>query len=96
MEKSYYVYLFTNKHNGTLYCGMTVDLARRIHEHQHNLIDGFTKRYGLKQLVYYEVYPSHDEAFHRERQLKNWTRDWKKQLIEKDNREWKDLSNTLQ
>ena len=96
MEKSYYVYLLTNKPYGALYCGMTVDLARRVYEHQQNLIDGFTKRYNIKQLVYYEVYPSHDEAFYRERQLKNWKRDWKKQLIEKDNRDWKDLSGALQ
>jgi putative endonuclease len=64
-------------------------------EHINGLIEGFSKRYGLKMLLYYEVYPTHDEAFIRERTIKRWKRDWKKQLIEKMNPTWKDLSDEL-
>jgi putative endonuclease len=92
MSKQFIVYMLTNKPFGTLYIGMTNDFARRIFEHQNGLVEGFTKRYGCKMLVYYEIYDNPTEAFHRERAMKKWNRDWKKQLIEKDNPAWQDLS----
>ncbi len=90
-----YVYILCNKPYGTLYIGQTNDLARRMFEHKNGLIDGFTKKYEIKQLVYYESYENPTEAFAREQTLKNWKRDWKKQLIESINLEWRDLSEDL-
>jgi putative endonuclease len=78
--------------NGTLYIGMTDDLARRVWEHQSGLIPGFTKRYGLKTLVWVEVHEARESAFLRERQIKKWKRKWKLQLIEETNPEWRDLA----
>jgi putative endonuclease len=90
-DKLYYVYILTNKRNGTLYIGVTSDLVRRVHEHKKGLIDGFTKRYGTKMLVYYEATESVTAAITREKQLKKWNRKWKLKLIEEFNPEWKDL-----
>jgi putative endonuclease len=90
--KNYYVYILASKRNGTLYIGMTNDLNRRIYEHKNNLIDGFTKKYSVKTLVYYESTESVESAITREKQLKKWNRKWKLNLIEKENPEWKDLS----
>jgi len=90
-----YVYILTNQPYGTLYIGQTNNLARRMLEHKNGLIDGFSKKYGLKTLVYYEAYENPTEAFTRERQLKEWKRDWKKEMIEKFNRDWRDLSEDL-
>ena len=76
----------------TLYIGVTNDLRRRIYEHKNKLIDGFTKKYDITKLVYYESCSSIDVAIRRERQLKNWHRQWKINLIESINQDWKDLS----
>ena len=95
MDKHFFVYILTNKRYGTLYIGMTGNIARRMFEHKNKLIDGFTKKYGLDKLVYYEIYENAQDASTRERQMKAWKRDWKKQLIEKDNRDWRDLTYQL-
>ncbi|WP_149277222.1 GIY-YIG nuclease family protein [Pareuzebyella sediminis] len=88
----YYVYILTNKKNGTLYIGMSNDLQRRVLEHKQKSIDGFTKKYGLDKLVYYEVFQFVEDAILREKRLKKWKRQWKIELIEKDNRQWHDLA----
>ena len=87
----YYVYILANKRNGTLYTGLTSDLVRRVHEHKNNLIEGFTKRYNIHHLVYYEACETHEAAFILERRIKGWKRRWKLELIEKMNPEWEDL-----
>ena len=84
-----------SKRNGTLYIGVTNDLLRRSYEHANGLAEGFTKKYGVKHLVYFEETNSVTEAIAREKQLKNWQRKWKMELIEKDNPEWKDLIKDL-
>ena len=90
--KSYYVYILANKRNGTLYIGVTNDLERRIYEHKNNIIEGFTQQYNIKKLVYFEETGSIKSALEREKQLKNWKREWKLDLIESSNPEWKDIS----
>lgn len=87
----YYVYILCSKKYGTLYIGVTNDLIRRISEHKSKLIGGFTKKYNVDKLVYYEYTDSIEGAIMREKQLKNWKRKWKIELIEKDNKEWNDL-----
>ena len=89
--KNYYVYILTNK-SKTLYIGVTNNLERRVHEHKNKLIEGFTKKYNLDKLVYYEVLNNIEDAIRREKQLKNWHREWKINLIESVNKDWKDLS----
>ena len=89
--KKYYVYILASKRNGTLYIGVTNDLIRRVYEHKNDLIDGFTKKYGVHRLVYYEQYDEIVNAIQREKRLKKWNRQWKIELIEKENPEWKDL-----
>ena len=81
--------------NGTLYIGVTSNLQDRVFKHKQGLFDGFTKKYNVKNLVYYEVFGDIQEAFTREKQLKKWKRDWKIKLIEKDNSGWNDLYNKL-
>jgi putative endonuclease len=93
---SFFVYMLASRKNGTLYVGMTDGLTRRLWEHQTGSIPGFTKRYGVKTLVWYEVHESRETAFQRERQLKKWNRAWKIQLIEKANPNWRDLTKELQ
>jgi len=88
---SYYVYILCNKRNGTLYVGSTSDLVRRIWEHKNNEIPGFTKKYHVHQLVYYEVHQEYTEAARREKRFKNWCRKWKLNMIEKFNPTWRDL-----
>ena len=83
----FYIYILSNKRNGTLYIGMTNDLERRMFEHKRKLVDGFTKRYGLDKLIYFEQFQDVDYAIKREKQLKNWNRQWKIDLIEKGNKE---------
>lgn len=95
MGKSFYVYMLSNKPFGTLYIGMTGDIHRRMFEHKNGLIEGFTKKYKCDQLVYYEVYENAAEASARERHMKTWKRDWKKQLIETNNLDWRDLTGEL-
>ena len=87
----YYVYILAGKRNGTLYVGVTSDLVRRVFEHRNNLVDGFTKKYGVHSLVYYEETDSIDSAIAREKQLKKWSRAWKIRLVEKVNPVWRDL-----
>ena len=93
--KSFYVYILCSKRNGTLYTGVTSDLIKRIHEHKNNLADGFTKKYTVHRLVWYELHETADSAFTREKQIKRWRRDWKIHLIEKDNPKWDDLYEGL-
>lgn len=88
---AFYVYILANKRNGTLYVGMTDNLVRRVWEHREGSIDGFTKQYGVKALVWFEEHSSRESAFTRERQIKKWRRHWKLQAIEGRNPEWKDL-----
>ena len=87
----YYVYILASKKNGTVYIGVTGDLIKRIYEHKQKSVDGFTKKYYVHNLVYYEVYRDIEEAILREKQMKKWNRQWKIKLIEKNNPEWNDL-----
>ncbi|MDX1949255.1 MAG: GIY-YIG nuclease family protein [Rickettsiales bacterium] len=87
----YFVYILSSKPNGTLYTGVTNNLSRRIWEHKEGLADSFTKKYGVKNLVYYEIYDNPLEAIVREKQIKNWKRIYKIKEIVKFNPEWKDL-----
>ncbi|MCB9211115.1 MAG: GIY-YIG nuclease family protein [Ignavibacteriales bacterium] len=89
--KDYYVYIITNNKK-TLYIGVTNNLQRRIYEHKNQLIEGFSKKYNLNKLVYYEIYSEINDAIKREKQLKNWHREWKINLIESLNPNWDDLS----
>ncbi|WP_299432580.1 GIY-YIG nuclease family protein [uncultured Aquimarina sp.] len=89
-EHQYSVYTLSNKKNGTLYIGMTNNLKRRIFEHKNKLIEGFSKKYNLNILVYFEVYQYVNDAILREKRLKNWNRQWKINLIEEDNLDWND------
>ena len=95
MMKSYYVYILASKQNGTLYIGLTNNLIKRVYEHKHNLIAGFTKKYRIHILLYYELFENIESAITREKQLKKWNRDWKLELIEKENPRWMDLYNKL-
>ncbi len=90
--KTYYVYILAAQRNGTLYVGVTSDLRRRIDEHHRAEVDSFTRKYHVHQLVYYEETESAMVAIAREKQLKNWQRDWKLALIEQNNINWRDLS----
>ncbi len=93
--KQYYVYILSSQKNGTLYIGVTDDLPRRIYEHKQNIIDGFTKKYSVHTLVYYELHYNIREAIIREKQIKRWNRKWKLRLIEEMNSEWRDLYSEL-
>lgn len=95
MERQFYIYIMANKRNGTIYIGVTNDLARRVYEHREGLVKGFTSRYGLKSIVYYEVFDSVSLAIQRETSLKRWPRRWKLALIEKSNPQWKDLVDEI-
>ena len=85
----------SNKRNGTLYLGVTSDSVKRVWQHKKGLVEGFTKKYGLKMLVYYEFHESAENAIQREKQIKKWRRAWKLELIEKENPEWRDLYEDL-
>ena len=87
----YYVYMLTNWNNKVLYIGMTNNLLRRVYQHKHKLCDGFTKKYNVNKLVYYELYENVDDAIRREKQLKGWKRMRKNALVETFNPEWKEL-----
>lgn len=91
----FFVYIMTNRIHGTLYIGVTNDLGRRVWEHREGLLEGFTKKYGLKTLVHYEIFDRIVDAIHREKRLKHWKRAWKIALIEKENSNWDDLSATI-
>jgi putative endonuclease len=95
MEGAYFVYILASKKNGTLYAGVTNNLARRLTEHKAKLVPGFTRKYNVEQLVYFEACSSILEARAREHSLKRWRRAWKIALIEKNNPDWQDLSDRL-
>jgi putative endonuclease len=90
-----YVYILANKKNGTIYIGVTTNIARRVFEHKTDFKKGFTQKYNLHLLVHYEVFETITEAIEREKQLKHWKREWKIELIEKENPEWEDLSENV-
>ena len=89
--KQYYVYILANKRNGTLYTGVTNDLRKRVFEHKNEVIEGFTKKYHVDRLVYFETHNDINRAIRREKTIKRWRRKWKSALIEKDNPQWDDL-----
>ena len=95
MEKTYYVYILASARNGTLYIGATSDLSRRVWEHREGAIPGFTKKYGVKRLVYYEMFGDVRDALDREKRLKKYKREWKINLIQQHNVEWDDLYDLL-
>jgi putative endonuclease len=90
-----WVYVMTNKPNGTLYVGVTADIARRAFEHRNGMVEGFTQQYGLKRLVYAERHDDIRDAIQREKRIKHWPRQWKINLIAAENPEWKDLYDSL-
>ncbi len=92
---NYCVYILASNHTGTLYIGVTNDLKRRVSEHKLGLVEGFTKKYDVKMLVYYEQTSNIEAAIEREKCLKRWKRDWKIKLIESMNPKWEDLSYKL-
>ena len=92
---NYCVYILASKRNGTLYIGVTSNLQRRIHEHKTDAVEGFTKKYYVHLLVWYECTEDIEAALTREKQLKHWNRKWKLRLIEEKNPEWEDLHDTL-
>jgi len=92
---TYYVYILTSKRNGTLYIGVTNNLIKRVYEHKNDIINGFTKKYHVHKLVYYEQTNDINSAIQREKQLKKWRRQWKIDLIEKNNPNWNDLYKVL-
>jgi putative endonuclease len=88
---SFYVYILASRRNGTLYIGMTDDLVRRVWEHRTGAVPGFTRKYSVKMLVWFEQHETREAALVRERQLKKWNRAWKLDLIERENASWRDL-----
>jgi putative endonuclease len=92
---TYYVYLLASRKHGTLYIGVTNDLIRRVYEHRSKVVDGFTRRYDVDKLVWFEVYDDVLSAIAREKELKKWRRDWKIRLIEEQNPNWMDLYPVL-
>ena len=95
MQNQYYVYILASKKNGTLYIGVTNALKRRVGEHKANLFEGFTKKYSVHDLVYFESYNDIKDALIREKRLKKWNREWKIKLIKELNPEWRDLYDDL-
>ena len=95
MTRTYYVYILTNKSNKVLYIGVTNDIIRRMYEHKQKLVKGFTKKYNLNKLLYYETTNSIETAIKREKQLKNWHREWKISLIKSKNPDYKDISKNF-
>jgi putative endonuclease len=93
--KNFYVYILCSERNGTLYIGVTSDLVKRVYEHKNHLVDGFTKKYGVHHLVWYETHDSAEAAIIREKQIKKWKRTWKLKLIEQYNPEWNDLYENI-
>ncbi|MDP1027377.1 GIY-YIG nuclease family protein [Sphingomonas sp. KR1UV-12] len=95
MERSGFVYIMASRVNGTIYIGVTSDLAARAYQHRNGMVEGFTRKHGCTLLVWYEVHDALDNARLRERQLKKWNRDWKLRLIEQKNPDWLDLYQSL-
>jgi putative endonuclease len=85
------IYIITNKKYGTLYIGVTSNLVKRVYEHKNKLVDGFSKKYNLSKLVYYELFENMESAIIREKRLKKWNREWKLELIDNFNPNWEDL-----
>jgi len=92
---SYWVYILASKPGGTLYVGVTNDLVRRVYEHREGLAEGFTKRYGVKTLVYFEPHETIEAALQREKNIKHWSREWKIDLIVAGNPDWRDLYDEI-
>lgn len=93
--KEYYVYILAHEPHGAIYVGVTDNLVRRVWEHHEGVVEGFTKKYNIKTLVYFEMTPNIEAAIAREKLLKRWKRQWKEELIEKSNPEWKDLFSEI-
>ena len=93
--KQYYVYFTTNKNNNVIYVAVTGNLLQRIYQHKNKIFAGFTKKYNVDKLVYYEIYNNIEDAIRREKQLKNWHREWKMRLIEEHNPEFNDLYDNI-
>ncbi len=91
MEKQPALYILASRRNGTLYIGVTSNLVKRVWEHKNDVVAGFTKKYGVHLLVYYEIHATMAEAIQREKRLKKWNRAWKIELIERENPDWRDL-----
>ncbi len=91
MSKQPAVYILASKRNGTLYIGVTSDLPKRAWEHKNDVVEGFTKRYSVHRLVYYELHEDMESAIRREKHMKEWNRAWKLELIEKQNPDWSDV-----
>jgi len=89
--RQYYVYILASRPGGAIYVGVTNDLVRRVYEHRNRLVPGHTKRYGIDQLVYFEVYDTAYNAIQREKNIKHWPRVWKTRLITRENPTWRDL-----
>ena len=95
MHRQPAVYMLTNRRNGTLYVGVTSDLVKRVWQHKNKVVEGFTSRYGLSMLVWYELHATMESAILREKAIKEWQRSWKLRLIEASNPEWRDLYTDL-
>ncbi|HKA80379.1 MAG TPA: GIY-YIG nuclease family protein [Xanthobacteraceae bacterium] len=95
MNEQFYVYILASRKHGTLYIGVTNDIVRRVHEHKLKFVKGFSAKYGVDKLVYFEIFDDPTSAISREKQLKKWHRGWKLDLIESRNPGWVDLSHTL-
>ena len=89
------VYILASRKNGTLYVGVTSDLVKRVWKHKNDIIEGFTKRHGIHQLVWYEIHETMESAIQRKKRVKGWKRAWKLKLIESFNSEWRDLYQTI-
>lgn len=93
--KQFYVYILASKRNGTLYTGVTSNLTQRVWQHKNDMVEGFTRKYNVKKLVYYEVHDNAESAITREKRIKKWKRNWKLRLIEEKNPQWKDLYDEI-
>ncbi|HUT44824.1 MAG TPA: GIY-YIG nuclease family protein [Sedimentisphaerales bacterium] len=93
--RQYYIYILASKKNGTLYIGVTNNLLKRVYEHKNDLMGGFTQKYHIHNLVYYEVYGDIIDAITREKGMKKWKRQWKIELFEKSNPQWRDLYSDI-
>ncbi len=91
MDKQFFVYIMASKFNGTIYTGVSSSLVQRVAQHKEGTFDGFTKKYDVKNLVWFEAHENSESAILREKRIKEWKREWKKELIEKENPEWDDL-----
>ena len=95
VKKQFYVYIMASKRNATLYVGITSNLVQRVWQHREGQVQGFTDKYGVKILVYFEVHETGESAIAREKQIKKWNRVWKLRLIERNNPEWQDLYDSI-